>query len=406
MVTDFNPFLGERSLMLVASRRSTPARRRFVLSLPLIILGGLTLGAAVRDDAAGAHLIQGINDAASLLFAGKPPAQLVTADLPSKEALTFPVTRDLMSLVAITILAGTPFLIYRMWSGYAQMLSSMMSQKALRVHSGDRARLNRSIARCNSDVRLIGLAGPFTFVALWFVVLILRRIQREDGMFTLLAPGGEPDWSQFAFAHWWAGHGLGAFLYEFALVYGVYLITQQNLVGFRIIFALARARRLVRFEANPLDTDGYFGWAQVRKSLAAVYIELAVHGVALAAAFSTFPSSVIRGPAAVAWLQWVIVLPLYLAFPFVLVRPTIRAFKEHEISALEADYTAQLNSKKGRKMRATEVAVLEDQISTRIARLRSIPTLPFHPRDSALFLMAALADAAAVLALLSRFFTT
>lgn len=99
-------------------------------------------------------------------------------------------------------------------------------------------------------------------------------------------------------------------------------------------------------------------------------------------------------------------MPLYLAFPFVLVRPTIRAFKEYEINALEADYTKQKNSKKGQKMRATELAVLEDQVSARIARLRSIPTLPFHPKDSALFLMAAFADAAAVLALFSRFFTT
>lgn len=299
MVTDFKPFLGERSLLFVASRKPSPAHRRLVLSTPLIVLAGLAIGAAVHDDAAGAHMAQGFNDAVSLLFAGQPPVEVET----DGSSTDFPVTRDLMSLIAIAILAGTPFLMYRMWSGYSQMLSSMISQGALRVDNGDRARLNRIIDHCNSHVRLIGLAGPLTFALLWLVVLSLRRMQRDDGMFTLLAPNGMPDWSQLAFAHWWAGGGVGAFVYEFAFVYGVYLITQQNLVGFRIIYALAKARRIVRFEANPLDSDGYFGWAQVRKSLAAVYAELAVHGVALAAAFSTFPSSAIRGPAAVAWLQ-------------------------------------------------------------------------------------------------------
>ncbi|MFJ9781056.1 hypothetical protein ACIRSS_15815 [Amycolatopsis sp. NPDC101161] len=220
-------------------------------------------------------------------------------------------------------------------------------------------------------------------------------------MFYTLYPGqGDiATWAKEAYSNWWASPEkgvLGYGLYFIVATWGVYIITQQNIVGYCIIEGLWRSRSAIRFGADPVNTDGYFGWAVVRESLVATYTELAMHGVALACVAITMPPGSLVGPMAVASFQWMVSLPVHLGFPFLFVGRTIRRFKADELERL--DNTVQAIDP---TLPEHEKIAIQDTISRRMEVIRSVPTLPFKSfRDTSIFVISLIADSAAVIALL------
>lgn len=390
MIADLKPFEGELSLLRPASRFGARATKVLLLSVPTILLSAFLTIETVRGGTDVGAIGQGWQDVKYLLG---------ISETRRPSSFEFPLGRDVLTIVAMYLLSLTPLLIYVMWSGYARMLSAMYTARALTLDPADLQNVNASIGRCNRDIRRIGYAAPLVLCALIAVMAVFHHMENTSGMFPLLVPGDGTGQSgaRAAYDHWWASAGFAAVVYQAVFVYGIYLITQQNLVGIRIIWCLFRARHDLRFEADRFNQDGYYGWSQVRKSLTAVYVELAIHGLAMACVFVNLPTDVVVGPSSAAWVQWALVLPLYVAFPFLLVRPTIQNFKDREITDL---YSTRRDPDTDRYKAAAikHNAFIADQI----AKVRAIPTLPFKPvRDSALFLVSVTADTAAVVALVS-----
>lgn len=310
----------------------------------------------------------------------------------------FPLTRDVFSVVAGFSLTLTPVLLQRQWKNFGTLISYMLDRGSLVLDQTDsQMKLEAEVAKANRDFVRIGRAAPLTMLIMTVSMYLIMQQQARDGIFTILRPRGASAslWSHQAFNSWWANpqvSDIGATVYLVCGATGLYLITQQNMAGLRIILAFVRLRRHVTFGADPIDVDGYFGWLKVRSALVAVYLEISMHGAGLASFRTITRSGVLVGPLAVASWQWLATLPLFISFPFIFVRPKIKKYKQVEIARLDAEAHSIDPS-----LSLPERIAREDAISARIASVREMPSLPFNRlRDISIFILSVVANVFAV----------
>jgi hypothetical protein len=395
---NFNPFPGEPTLLDRLGRH--PTRRAFLLMAPVTAVAIVLFILALQEHPQ--QPIAGRICADLRRVWGMAPAESGFCALP--ESTSFPLTRDIYSLVAALMLATTPIAIARQWTAYTNLLSQMASRGAMRAND-DTDTLRREVAEANRRIRSVGRLAPITMLVVAAAITELIAFQSRHGVFQHLAPPGAGDqaaWTSAAYDQWWASQtvsSLGHITYFVVATWSVYIATQQNLVGFYIMRALWRSRHSLDFGADPVNTDGYFGWSSVRTALAATYTELAMHGIALACVAITVPPGSLTGPMVIASFQWLISLVVHLAFPFVFVHGKIRIYKERELGHLMASLE-NLDS----SLPEYERIAIQNTLGERMAIIRTVPTLPFKSlRDSMLFSTSVIADSAAVVALLVVF---
>jgi hypothetical protein len=389
MVQNFIPYYGETSFVGSLAKRKRASiwmQVPFWFAVVTLLVIGLTT--------------DGRNEDWSL---GQDISVLLGHDLQDSAGSSyFPLQRDWYSVIAILALAYTPRLIWLQWCGYEALLEHMTKRKSMLVTQGHQQFVNKEVRRANLHIRIIGRFGP---LVLLFIAISMHHFlyeQQVAGVFRLLTPEGADStrWAKDAYETWWASPTVSVFNALFYLTlgtWGLYLITMQNLVGLRVIWALWKVRNSIDFGADPINQDGYYGWSPVRDILAATYKELAIHGVALASISLMAPSNPFAGPMAVATLQWAVLLPIYVAFPFVFVRNKIKRYKLEEIKNLDGKAHNQDPS-----LPDHQRITVQDAYAKRIEMVRRIPTLPFKAwKDASIFLLALTADTSAVITIVN-----
>ena len=395
--TDFRPFSGD--LLLLSPAMQVSRRHRIILLIPFATFALLaSLQIALFDH----PLVPLLNYVCSDFRA---VVALNPSSAPRCHSITssfFPLRRDFLTLFAGSVLTLTPLLTWKMWDGYATLISHMVGRGSIKINPNGVDKFKQQIQSANEDVARIGRFGGVTILLMAIIMNQFLVQQSRDGVFNLFGPQAtQTSWSKEAYSHWWASSSqpFGHMVYFAVGTWGLYLLTQQNLVGCRLILLLWRSRNMMTFGADPINSDGYFGWAKVRQSLSAVYAMLALHGLALTCIIRMMPTQIIIGPVAVAWLQWVIVVPLYVGFPFFFVRGRIASYKRAELTRLEAS-AASLDP----GLPEHERLAAEGAIGARIAVIRGVPTLPFKSlRDTSIFVISLVADITAVLGILASY---
>lgn len=345
--TDFTPFEGEPVLLLPAFRSSSRGRGEslvdrslLIACIPLFVLVAAVAVIAIIQPPS--QNVLGRLCADLLQLDGAPPATPgVCAPEPST---AFPISRDLLSLYAALSLAVTSIFIRRKWGGMANLVSYMTANGSITFRTADgRQELLQEVARSNRHIRRMGALSPLVMLAIAVGIYSLMFQQASRGVFYNYAPDSvDPQaWARASYASWWASPNvslLGAITYFTVATWGCYLVTQQNLVGLRVIWAFWRTRKHVLFGAS-LGAK-YNGWEPVRMILSGTYTEIMVHGVAIACVASMMPPGSFFGPLGVAAYQWLLVVPIYAAFPFVFVRPQIARVKREKLAQLEESQKA------------------------------------------------------------------
>jgi hypothetical protein len=132
--------------------------------------------------------------------------------------------------------------------------------------------------------------------------------------------------------------------------------------------------------------------------LSATYLQIAIHGSALAAIGIMLPPGGITSPVFdVAAGQWILTLPFYILWPIILTRQKVLVYKERQI-----DFLATEVRRLARRASRREALGLEEDYADRIEKVRKIPSLPYRrPRDSMFFMIGFIADFSAVIAIIA-----
>lgn len=391
---DFNPFPGEPTFLNPISRRSK--LRMLFCAIPLGLTLLILIVIMISQPAHQSIVSRICTDFRHML--GQHPSKSQGCNAPA--STWFPPTRDIYTVVAAIVMGATPVMIFRQWRAYRTLLNRMVQSGAILL-SDNGATLRSQVRSANRAISTIGRFAPVTLLVTSTAVVELMAVQARRGVFYLLAPASanRQIWAEAAYHQWWASLNRGYLGYGLYFALGswsLYIVTQQNLVGVHIIRALWKSRDSITFGADPVNADGYFGWASVRSALVPTYIELTMHGFALACVLVMMPPGSFVGPLALASYQWLISLPVHLAFPFVFVRRNIAAYKSSELERLE------------KSARETELSLpefrrieIQNIIAERMEIIRSVPTLPFKSmKDTSLFIISVVANASAVSALL------
>lgn len=266
-----------------------------------------------------------------------------------------------------------------------------------------RRELEKRIRAANRFFERVSKIAPVTLLVICVLVALLALEQYRYGIFAALAPTGYDvnKWSKAAYAGWWLSphRALEATVVYFAVgILELYIVTIQNIVGFRILHTMWQSRTYFAIGADYVNSDGYYGWEPIRRILSATYLQIAIHGLALAAIGIMLPPGGVTSPVFdVAAGQWVVTLPFYLLWPIILTKQKVLVYKGKEIDFLTAE-VRQLAKRSSRR----EVLGLEADYGDRIEKVRQIPTLPYRrPRDSVLFLIGFIADFSAVIAIIT-----
>ncbi len=314
------------------------------------------------------------------------------------------VYSDALAIVLLLCLSGGFFTARYQWQGYSALVPHMVNNGSLVFTSPrQQARFSTEIRNANRFMRKLGRFSVVFAIASAVLVSIFAMSQYEFGIYASLAPDDatRAAWARDAYAGWWLSlpnNKAAAVVYYAVGAFALYVVTTQNIIGIRILGALWRARSTFQMRADHLNADGYYGWLPVRMILSATYLQIALHGVALACIAAQLPPDWLHSP--LFWfaaLQWVLTLPFYLAWPLLITVRKIRHYKTTEVTFLSAQAHHLAES-----LDQPSAFALEADYARRIETVRNVPSLPYgNPRDTVLYLLAATADVAAFAAILS-----
>jgi hypothetical protein len=318
-------------------------------------------------------------------------------------ATALSISHDMFSILTMILLAVGTYTARYQWSGYAKLVSHMAKFGSLVFPTNrDRYELQRNVKSANRFFERLARISPVLLASSCALVLLLAVAQYRRGVFAALAPSNYrvDEWSKTAYAGWWLSPALApeASVVYFAVgILELYIVTMQNIVGLRVLYALWQSRENFTMAADHVNSDGYYGWEPVRRILSATYLQIAIHGMALATIGVMLPPGGLSSPAFdVAAAQWLVTLPFYIIWPIILTRQKVERYKRTEITNLTAE-VRQLTKRASRR----EVLGLEADFADRIEKVRQIPSLPYRrPRDSVLFLIGFVADFSAVVAII------
>jgi len=109
-------------------------------------------------------------------------------------------------------------------------------------------------------------------------------------VFEVIAPqasaldgAGVASWAEDTYESWWAGsaHVPGRLIYAAIALIGFYVVILQNIAGFHAVMFIASMPSVATFHVDWANTDGHYGWEEMRAAYHTVVMSLAVHGIAV-----------------------------------------------------------------------------------------------------------------------------
>jgi hypothetical protein len=389
-VANFDPVMPDP---LFADALSNSSRRRTILFL---ILGVSTLAwliSAYRSDLSLPQIARTVCGDFRLAI-GSGPTESCLSSLST--AAEWPLWRDIYSFYAFVIMLLTPIIVAYQSAGIKRALGDMSAHGALRPNNpGALDAVNREIDRANAFYAAVRRYAWVLILVPTAAMLAIMVVQALNGVFIRMQPPStSANWAAESYQNWWVNPNtslLGAASYFLAGSAGLYVVTSQNVIGLRLIWAFWKVRNEVTLCADPINVDGYYGWLPVRTIYRAALLELTLHGVGLGLVGLMMP---VGGwiPLGFASMQWLAVMPIYTLFPFVFARHHVRKYKESEIAYLEQLFDRRLNA-------GNSVGVMQDieTIRNQIASVRAVPSMPFFKaRDGTILALSLIADSAAV----------
>lgn len=366
MPNDIDPFIAEPSLRVLAHRN--------IKAEWLLLPAALTVAAFVLVSIQqGTFYIESplravCQDVAHLARSSKVSC-LTGEEVPA----SMPLQRDWPSLILMVAAVLTPYLVYKQWLGFAQMVPTLRNLGLVldkRPGVSALSSLDAEIARMNSYFTRFASSSiiPAAVAALAMGALVVgsRRL-----IYQPFAPPDDPSWSTSVGRTWWAGldsGGAGWLLYFMTGFVAVFYIVRMNMVGSRVVFGLWRIRKQVLFGVDLDNVDGEYGWKPVTQVLSATWAAILLHGLGILCLMLLLdvPSWVLLVPLLG---QWLVVLPFYSALPIVIVVRDVRAFRKAQESAMVTAISAVPQSDVAQR------AVL----AQRLASIRKLPLLlPFR----------------------------
>lgn len=345
--------------------------------------------------AAGIYLISVIQSPESTIDRWR----LVTEDLASifrgdqygsSEVPVFlPAWRDITFFVVFIVMGVTPWLAQRQWQGYERLIPMMMKDGTLVVRDRPRSPMDwqDEVYAANKWIHKVRFWRiPILGVSAAVCVAIFEaQLNVRVGPTTYSAQDGLP-------RIWWiAEQPVVAALYCIVVILGVYVVSIQNLVGCRIILAMFRLRRVLRFGVDYYNADGAWGWSPVRRILGATYAEVVLHGIALASIATVMPrDNILFWAVALPSSEWAATLPIYAIAPFAIIARGLKHNREFEARSLDALLS-------GRNM----IARMDPMVFQRYAVFNLVPRIPFLGlSEKLLFIVAQVANFSACYAVI------
>lgn len=297
--------------------------------------------------------------------------QLIAYDLGLRDAppegvdlAQWPAWRDLRTTTIALVMALTVVLAAYQWRGYSRVMSSMTGNGALTVRTiADRTKLAQEIRATNKWIRGSRHARVpvllFSAVAATLVYIAQR--------FFFIGDGADQVW-------WITAITPNMPIYLAVGMIGIYIVTMQNIVGFRIIGAFWRIqrRKIAHFGADLLNEDGVWGWAAARLILGVTYAEIVIHGIGLLAAVLSVPATTIALLViAIPSIEWAATMIVYLTVPAFLITRGIRRFKA-------AQFAGTTDADRGNIR-------FDARVAARVDRVNAVPPLPFIKLWSGVF---------------------
>jgi hypothetical protein len=252
---------------------------------------------------------------------------------------------------------------FRQWNGITHFLSAMDSRGILRIR--DRGKVENEVDRANAYFRRLAAWNPVVVLGSLLCVLLVVRAQTSGDVYPILAVAP----SSFGInpSHWWLsfeGTGAAGALYFLLGFVVVYIILLQNIHGSRVVLLLWRIRHLVDYEADRENSDGYYGWSEVREILFATWSLTIIHGVCFGMVGLSLPNGHALALAPL-FIQWLIVTPFYMVIPGWQTRRNITAWKNRESARLRGTVGADSDYAK------------RSAVENQIAQLRKIRVNPY-----------------------------
>ncbi len=360
----FDVFAADSSLRIL-HRRNVP---------PAVLLAAVPLTLAVVVAAAASAGLLGMRHLSTAMcqdFANLVSSTRLGCRAKPVVVHQMPLLRDWPSLACAVIAALTPYLVYRQWTGFRDLVPSLTrfglvgsrqpgTDGAARFHD-EVADVNAFIRNRSSASVLPGLVAVVAMLAITFGT--------SRSIYPAFAPDGVSGWSDDAADRWWAGSTASpaGFAAYFLIGYvAVYYLVRMNLVGARIVLALWRVRLTVRFGMDVDNRDGNYGWGPVREILTATYLAIVLDGIGLVALLLAVGASGVLLLLPVLG-QWLVLLPFYTVVPVVAVVRNVREYKRVEVERL----TALLST-----IPDTDLAA-RGPVIQRLDRVHQLPLVPF-----------------------------
>lgn len=340
-------------------------------------------------------------DAATLFHMGKLKCvKEVTA------STDFPLLRDVPSIFVILALTATPYIAFRQWSSLEVLLVSMVRSGALEIPTlAERAAIQAEVATANSYLRRLGRSAKVVLGVSGVCVLLVVIAESKLGVYSVFGSPAKSgnDWGGQVYTHWWASWTAApasSILYWVIGTLGIYFIIIMNLAGSRVLIALWRLRKTLRYKADVYNRDGYHGWAEARGVLLPTYTAILVHGFCLVLVSISLPQPIGLWVLLPILGQWVLTLPFYLGLPPLLTRRGIVAFRGRETARLGL-YLRRVEDNRSALETDHRYHTECEAIVQRIRRVSAIHSMPFNrPRDILLAVLQLMATASGVYALI------
>ncbi len=273
--------------------------------------------------------------------------------------------RDVPSLILVFLAPMTVPLAVRQWDNITRFLSAMSERGILTLRDDHLVR--NEVSECNRFFTKWSAWNPIVALGALLAVLLIVRAQTTGRVYPFLQVS---DRSYGIAPHnWWLtldGESVAGMLFFGLAVCVVYVIFIQTIHGSRVILLLWRTRSAMVGGIQVSNSDGYWGWSEVRGILLATWSLILIHGTCLTMVGLSLPR---RQPfelvLAPLLFQWLLVSPVYMLLPFWITRRHVRRWKRAE--------SARLRQLIAMENRDAERRSLEQ----RMADLRKIRVKPF-----------------------------
>lgn len=296
------------------------------------------------------------------------------------ESMTYPLSRDVVSLVLFIIIVATIYIVHKQWNQMHTLFPRLFTTGAFIPTTANIAVARDAVSSANGRFESVGrIAGAATMLTSVVVIALVLFGLREVGIFRILAPRADPSVVRDVFAddlylNWWASLDSfpGWVAYGIIGVVGLYVIILQNVVGvlcINVIFALKKGNFKVGIDRY--NRDGVAGWSALSELLTTVYLSLFLHAFALSLIIF------IIGFEGIAWIVgllvlWIVVTPIYTYFPLAFFGQGMRKARKQVID----DYIAGASPARDR---ITNVEpMVEQAIAAHVAGLRRIRVIPLR----------------------------